>query len=425
MPLGTAQLMTAADDREVVVAIDLGPSEDLAQFDQFDPAYLGWGRYELLASMRERETPVAVDAQGFLWLLRYDDVSLVLADKRAYRASGSDFAVALGLGPGDAWWEFLEYQLITANPPDHTRIREAASFFSKYLVRDLEPMIRETCNRLIDAFPDEGTVEFSYEFAFKLPVGVIMRMLNLPAEDEELIRENSPKAAGPVDTRPETIAATNEANQRLRDYIEAVIAERRVKPIENDIVSELAKTQAQGDVSPDELWSLIVALIVAGHETTTSTLALGLHTLLANRDQLELLRSDPSLLRNAGEEMLRYEAPIAGLIRIPNEDVVFHGVTVPKDRMVMLSLASAGRDPRMFPDPDRFDVTRSNARRHLTFGSGIHRCIGAPLAQLEIPIALGTLFDRLEVIEPAGEPQIALAFIRGYSELPLHVKRKS
>jgi cytochrome P450 len=408
-----------------VVAIDLSPSDDLGQFDQFSPAYLGWERYELLASLRERETPVAVDAQGFLWLFRYDDVSAVLTDKRAYRASGSEFAVALGLGSGDPWWEFLEYQLITANPPDHTRIRQAASFFSKYLVRDLEPMIRETCDRLIDAFPDEGTVEFSYEFAFKLPVGVIMRMLNLPAEDEELIRENSPKAAGPTDTSPETIAATNEANRRLREYIEAVVAERRVTPIENDIVSELAKAQARGELSADELWSLIVALIVAGHETTTSTLSLGLKALLDNRDQLELVRSDPTLLRNAGEEMLRYEAPIAGLIRTPNEDVVFHGVEVPKDRMVMLSLAAAGRDPRMFPDPDRFDVTRTNARRHLTFGAGIHRCIGAPLAQLEIPIALGALFERLEVIEPAGEPKLALSLLRGLSELPLHVERRS
>jgi cytochrome P450 len=407
-----------------VVTVDLSLREDLGRFDQFSPSYLGWERYELLASLREREPPMALDAQGNPWLFRYDDVFAVLADKDRYRASGSEFAVALGM-EGGPWWDFLESQLITANPPDHTRIRKAARFFGTYLVRDLEPMIRESCDRLIDAFPEEGTIEFAYDFAFKLPVGVIMRMLNLPPEDEELIREYSPKAAAPADTSPEALAATDEANRRLREYIEAVIAERHVRPLENDVVSELAQTQARGELSADELWSLIVALIIAGHETTTSTLTLGVNTLLGNRDQLDLLRSDPTLLPIAAEEMLRYEAPIANLVRIPNEDVAFHGVEVPKDRMVMLSVAAAGRDPRFFPDPDRFDVTRSNARRQLAFGAGIHRCIGAPLAQLEIPIAFRALFERLEVIEPAGEPKLAPHFIRGLSELPLHVKRKS
>jgi cytochrome P450 len=397
--------------------------DELARFEHYGPEYAGWGRYEFLAKYREQEPPIAIDEQDGIWLFRYEDVLRVLADTNGFFTVGSEFAVALGQDSGP-FWDFMEYQLITANPPNHTRIRKAAGFFSKHLVKDLEPLIRSSCDQLIDGFPDEGTVEFSYEFAFKLPVGVIMRMLNLPPEDEALIHAWSPKAL-PADPSPETLAATNEANRRLREYMEGVIAERRVTPIENDIVSELAATQARGELSEDELWALIVSLVIAGHETTTSALTLGVHTLLNNRDQLELLRTDPTLLPNAAEEILRYETAVPGTVRVPIETVVIHDVAIEKGTMVNLSTAAADRDPRRFPDPDRFDVTRRNARQHLAFSAGIHRCIGAPLAQLEIPIALGALLDRLEVIEPAGEPKLAHHVFRGLSELPLHVKRRN
>jgi cytochrome P450 len=394
---------------------------DLPRFEQYGPGYLGWERYEVLAPLREHEPPLALDELDNLWVFRYEDAWRALVDTEAFGAAGSEIAVALGQDSGPLW-DFMEYQLITANPPDHTRIRRAAGYFSRHLVRDLEPIIRESCDRLIDGFPDEGTIEFSYEFAFKLPVGVIMRMLNLPAEDEELIRDWSPKAL-PADPSPETIAACNEAIRRLREYIEAVIAERRVKPIENDIVSELAATQARGELSEDELWALVVSFIIAGHETTTSALSLGLHTLLENRDQLELLRNDRSLLPNAAEEILRYETPVEGLVRIAKRDLDFHGVEVPHGSTVQISTAAADRDPRRFPEPDRFDVTRENASQHLAFSAGVHRCIGAPLAQLEIPIALGALLDRLRTIEPAGQATLQHHVFRGFSELPLYVER--
>src|SRR5207249_1789345 len=142
------------------------------------------------------------------------------------------------------------------DPPDHTRIRKAAGFFSRHLVKNLEPMVRSSCDALIDAFPEGETVEFSYDFAFKLPVGVIMRMLNLPAEDEAFIREWSPKML-PADPSAETIATTVEANRRVRDYIRGVVEERRARPIVGDIISDLVSTHERGELSSDELWVLI------------------------------------------------------------------------------------------------------------------------------------------------------------------------
>jgi cytochrome P450 len=210
----------------------------------------------------------------------------------------------------------------------------------------------------------------------------------------------------------------------MREYVEAAIEERRKRPIEADILSGVVAARDQGEITDDELWSLVVSLIVAGHGTTANTIGLGVHTLLQHRDQLELIRGDRAWLQNAAEEILRYEPSLDGPARIANQTVEIAGVEISAEGVLALSLASANRDSRMFPDGDRFDVTRRNANRHLTFSAGIHRCLGAPLAQLQIPIALDALLDRLEVMEPAGEPTLTYSTFRGLSSLPLYVKRR-
>jgi cytochrome P450 len=394
-----------------------------ATFNPFDETYQGWQRHATLETIREQEPPIAFDVLGRPWLFRYHDVNTVLLDRERFLASETLLADSLGFVDGP-FRDFLAHQLLTQNPPDHTRIRRAAGYFSRHLVKGLEPAIRQACNRLIDAFPDEGNVEFSHDFAFKLPVGVIMRMMNLPESDEDLIGEWSPKLL-PADITADAIAATNEANQALRDYAVRITEDRRKAPIDDDIITDLVAAQHHGDLTHDELWSLIVALIVAGHETTTGALTLGLHTLLHHPDQWERLRADRALLAGATEEILRYEPPVDGVLRIPTEDVEVHGVPISAGSVVNLSPTAANRDPRQFSEPDVFDIARPNARQHLTFTAGIHRCIGAPLAQLEIAIALDALLNRLETIEPVGQPTLYSGAFRRLSAMPIFVKRRS
>lgn len=363
---------------------------------------------------------MAVDQLGRPWLFRYDDANTILLDSDRYLAGTTAMADALGFGPGP-FVDFLEYGILTSNPPRHTNIRRAARYFSGRLARTLEPTIRESCNALIDEFPDVGGVEFTSAFAFRLPVGVIMRILHLPPADEPLIARWSPLQL-PTSGSRRVREQTDLANRELRAYAERICAERRARPIEDDIVSELVAAQGRGEMSEDDLWSLLVSLIVAGHETTTGALSLGLATLLRNPAQLRRLRDDPSLCRNAADEILRYEPPVEAAIRVPDEDVVLHGQPVAAGTPIMISITAANRDPRTFGDPETFDVGRGDARQHITFASGIHRCIGAPLAQLEITVALQTLLQRLDSVQLASEPVLAKRAFRGLESLPLEIR---
>jgi cytochrome P450 len=358
-----------------------------------------------------------------VWLFRHDDVRDVLSDHERFRNVHEAFAASLGFEPSSPYRTFSRNQLITSNPPAHTRMKNASRYFTRQHVTPLEPLIRARCDALIDALPDEGEIEFAYEFAFKLPVSVIMAVLGLPESDEDVIHDLSPKLV-PAGTDAGSRVVADRGNADLRAYVESAIAYRRAHPIEGNITTELIASHARGEIEDDELWGLVISLIVAGHGTTANALALGMHTLLHHRDQLELLRADPSLAANAAAEILRYEPPLDGAPRITNEAVTIAGVAIPAETGLGLSLASANHDPRRFADPERFDITRADAARHLAFGHGLHRCLGAPLAQLQIPIALQALLERLEVIEPAGEPQIADSTFRGLRALPLWVKRR-
>lgn len=396
---------------------------ELPGFSFYDPAYQGWDRYATAARYREADPPLAYDELGRVWVFRYDDIRAVLTDKTRFRNVEDGFAAATGYEIGSPYRTFAQHQLISQNPPKHTRMKDASRYFTRQHVTPLEPLIRERCDRLIDAFPDEGVVEFAYEFGFKLPVSVILRVLDIPETDEDTLHYLSPRIV-PADTTDEMKVATDEANTRMRAYAESVIAYRREHPVEGNIVGELIASHDRGEIETDEVWSLVISLLVAGHMTTAHSLALGVHHLLRHPDQLAMVRGDPSLLPNAAAEMLRYEPPLDGAPRIASEDVEIAGVEIPAETTLAMSFAAGNHDPRHFPDGDRFDITRPNAGRHLTFSAGIHRCLGAPLAQLQIPIALEALLDRLEVIEPAGEAEIAHSTFRGLSRLPLFVKRR-
>jgi cytochrome P450 len=395
-----------------------------APFDPFDHAYQGWDRYTVLEHLLARDPPVAIDPLGRIWVFRYEDVFEALVRSEGLEAQETSVALTLGFKEGCPFHTWQQHQLIGQNPPRHTRLRKAHSYFGKHQLKPLVPYVRAACNALLDGFPDDGVVEFSYEFAFKLPVGVIMRILHLPLEDEELIREWSPRAL-PAGAGPDVVAATDKANAHLRAYVEGVMEARRKRPLQDDIIGDLLALERRAELSHDEIWANVQALIIAGHETTTSALSLGLYTLLHHREQLDELRADASLIQNAVHEILRYEPPLDQTTRRVHTRFALYGTTLEPGSLLNVSLAASNRDHRKFPEANRFDIHRPNALAHLTFGGGIHRCLGASLAALELQIALETLLQRLETIEFAGEPKLAAGRIfRTFESLPIRVTRR-
>ncbi len=401
------------------------PPAEMPTIDFADPERYGFARYEILARYRDSEPPIARDQTGAVHLFSYDDCFRVAVDVDSYRSFGNEFALAIGCSEDGGFGRWQEHAMIAIDPPRHTEVRRTVPHFSKHRLKGLLPAIRATCHELVDEFPEDGVIDFIDAFAFKLPVGVIMRILHLPREDEADIRRWSSDAI-PADLSPASIATSDAANDHLREYAEGAMEERRRAPIADEPISDLVAALDRGEITHEEAWAQIVLLIVGGHDTSMAGLSCGLYTLMRHRDQSEALRADPSLLPNAVAEMLRYEAPSGSIVRVASVPVEHHGHAFDPGQIFVLQLSGANRDPRKFPDPDRFDIRRSNARQHVAFGGGPHRCLGASMAQVEIEIAFGVLLERLESFEPAGESTLRVpAVFRNFDSLPVHVRRRT
>jgi cytochrome P450 len=394
------------------------PAIDLPTFDYLDPRFHGPERYQVLAELRDTDPGLALDQFGRINVLRYDDVRLAYSDHERFRNVETGWVASMGCTTGPLF-DWQSHALIMSNPPQHTAMRHAVRQINLRLARRMAPEIRRRAHDLVDTFPTEGTVDLARTFAFALPVQVIMGLLHLPHEDEDLIAELSPHT---LPAGPHSIDDANEANRRFRLYVEQRIQERRAAPLDNDILTDIIATADEGKLTSDELWATVQTLILAGHETSSSALTTGIYQLLRDPAQWAALKSDRTLLPNAAEEILRYEAAVDAMARILVVDTEISGVMLPAGTLISPSIASANRDPRKFSDPDRFDIHRDNARMQLSFGAGIHRCIGAPLAQVEIPAAIDVLLDRLEHVELVEEPKYSTGLFRGFEALHLRVK---
>jgi cytochrome P450 len=294
--------------------------------------------------------------------------------------------------------------------------------FSARVIEALRPFVQRTVDDLLDGIERRGgEFELVSELAHPLPVVVICEMLGVPAEDVELFSRLSDDLVHTLDPMigPDIIERATESELAFDAYFRALIARRRKAPRE-DLLSGLIAAEEEGQrLSEEELLRTLILLLVAGHETTVNLISNGTVALLRNRDQLARLQDDPSIIRAAVEELLRYDAPVQLTGRIPLEDMEFGGKTVRKGQQVVALVGAANRDPEQFADPDRLDLGRQDVR-HVAFGGGIHFCLGAFLARVEGQIAIGSMVRRFPKLELAGEPVWRDTItLRGLKVLPL------
>jgi cytochrome P450 len=401
-------------------------------FNPFAPGFTDdpYPQYALL----RREAPVSEHPLGFWLLTSYDDVSWLL---RAAGLSVEDRNIAPGpltqlreQMRGDAEVPRADgLSMLDRDPPDHTRLRRLVSkAFTPRAISELRPRIVALVDAMLDVAEQQGQVDLVEALAFPLPFAVIAEMLGTPPADQDRIRELTGtlvRSLEPVND-PALVSAIIAADAELSDIAADMIAWKRRNPAD-DLLTALVHAEDGGDVlNDDELIAQTLLLYIAGHETTVNLIAGGTLALLRHPAQLAALRADPALTANAIEELLRYDSPVQASRRITLEPVTIRDITIPAGAFVMASLASANRDERFWgDDASELQITRENARQHVSFGAGHHHCLGASLARLEAAIAIQRLTDRFPCLALDGDVTWnGRINLRGPAHLPVSVSKE-
>lgn len=357
------------------------------------------------ALRRLREiAPVHQSPIGAWRLSRYDDCVRLLREVKSGvryadgRAAIGGRASDVTAGPG----EFMLQQ----DPPNHTRLRRLVSkAFTPRAVEQLRDRVRENVRVLLDAALARGEMDIIADLALPVPSTVICEMMGVPLEDRARFTAWTGDATHllAAEFAPEEVVQRGlSAAGNLALYFQKLIESRRGQA-RDDILSDLIRAEEEGDrLSPSELLVQSIGLLIAGFETTIGLIGNGVYQLLQHPDELERLRREPSLVRTAVDECLRFDGPIGVTLRILHEDAAFGSIVIPRDSRVLVLLEAANRDPAKFPEPDRFDIART-PNEHLAFGGGVHLCLGAHLARMEAQEAIGALVSRTRGIEPLTE----------------------
>ena len=318
-------------------------------------------------------------------------------------------------------------QMINSNPPDHGRMRAVYEHaFKPDAVAGHASMIQAEADSLLDAMPGEGSIDLLPAFATPMPLRVLRNLFDIPPEMDGAIGRWSAALIqiGDILMTPAQKHAAHHALAEFKAYLRRHLAQRTPNP-GNGMIDEVVRAFDEGVLNEEETLTNLVSMLIAGHETTVTLIGNGMLCLLRHPEQLARLRADPALMRTAIEEFLRYEPGGNMILRVAVEDLQVGDAIIPKGSPVLGMIGAINRDPARFEDPDRFDIAR-RPNPHLTFGLGIHLCIGAPLARLEAHIAFRSLLDRYARIELAGEPEWRLDRInaRGLHSLPLQVSAR-
>jgi cytochrome P450 PksS len=360
-----------------------------------------------------------------VWLLtRYDDVNALLRDERFTKnrrsALTKDQLRKLPWMP--PMFRPLERNMLDLDPPDHTRLRSLVhKAFTPGLVEQMRLRTQAIADDLLDRVGSTGEMDLIKEFALPLPMIIITEILGVPAKDHDKFHRWSQAVVSLTSPNP-TLRIIPGVWKFIR-YLRQFFKVRRRDP-RDDLVSALIKAEEAGDkLNEDELLAMVFLLLIAGHETTVNLIGNGTLALLENPKEMSKLRSGPSLVKPAIEELLRYTSPVFMTTeRYALEDAVFHGVAIPRGEMTLGVIGSANRDETIFENANELLITR-DPNKHLSFGQGIHFCLGAPLARMEAQIAFTTLLRRLPELRLKNSPQSLRwrpsMILRGLASLPV------
>ncbi|HEX7220511.1 MAG TPA: cytochrome P450 [Burkholderiales bacterium] len=373
--------------------------------------------YPYYAALRE-QAPVHEMEPGSYFVSRYEDVVAIYRHAAASSDKKLEFKPKFGDSP---LYEHHTTSLVFNDAPLHTRVRGLITgALNQRAIAKMEAGVVALVDRLIDAF--EPRIDFIDAFAARIPVEVIGNLLDIPREERGPLRAWSLAILSGLEPRPtpEMLERGNRAVSEFKDYLARLVEARRRAPgdFDTDVLTRLVQEKT---ISALELYHNCIFLLNAGHETTTNLIGNGLWLLIKN-STLEKLKSQPTLIPSAVEEMLRYEGPIQLNNRRLLETLEIGGKVLPEGSLLTLGIGAANRDPRQFPDAERFDVARK-PNRHVAFGHGDHACAGMNVARMEARIAFGRLLQRCTRLELAGAPERDRRIrFRGFRKLPVQVQ---
>ena len=375
--------------------------------------------------------PVCRSERWDCWVLsRHADISAVLQDTKRFSNTARVVNGIRRSFPGESANQLkpivdhYSKGLINCDPPDHTRTRKMVqATFSPRTVDRLRPHVDSIISELLDRVQSSGKMDVIRDLAYPLPVRVIAELMGIPVEMQDQFKAWS---CGTIEfqatPRPTLEVALRSQSQlmELRNYFRSVFAERRKEPRE-DLISELVNQHLDNQkLSEEELLSACVSILIGGHETTTTLIASGMWLLLNHPQAMRELRDDPSLGLSAMDEFLRFEPPFQRIVRVAMCDMDYQGQPIRQGQTVMLLIGSANRDEAVFPNPEKFDIRRS-PNKHVSFGYGVHYCLGAGLAKIEVPAAINALLKRMPNLRLDQEAELKWAdgMVRTLTRLPV------
>jgi cytochrome P450 len=400
----------------------------MAAFDPWDPDFLA-DPYPSYAELRARGRVHYYEPTNQWLVPHHADVSALLRDRRLgrtyqHRFTHEDFGRTAPPPEHEPFHTLNDHGMLDLEPPDHTRIRRLVSkAFTPRTVERLKPYVDRLAGELVDGLVHKGGGDLLTDVAEPLPVAVIAEMLGIPQADRAPLRPWSADICGMYELNPSegTAAKAVRASVEFSDYLRELIAERRRKP-GDDLISGLIEAHDEGDrLTEQEMISTAVLLLNAGHEATVNATVNGWYALFRNPAQLAALRADHSLVPTAIEELMRYDTPLQLFERWVLDEIEIDGTTIPRGAEIAMLFGSANHDPDVFHSPEELDLTRRD-NPHISFSAGIHYCIGAPLARIELAASMTALLERAPTLSLAAEPRRKPNFvIRGLEGLSVVV----
>jgi unspecific monooxygenase len=405
----------------------MAAADDLT-FDPWDPAFVS-DPYPAYAELRDRGRVTYYEPTDQWLVPRHADVSALLRDRRLgrtyqHRFTHEDFGRTAPPPEHEPFHTLNDHGMLDLEPPDHTRIRRLVSkAFTPRTVEQLKPYVSKLAGELVDRLVAAGGGDLLTDVAEPLPVAVIAEMLGIPESDRAPLRPWSADICGMYELSPseDTAARAVRASVEFAEYLRELIAARRKEPGDDLISGLIAAHDDEDRLTEQEMISTAVLLLNAGHEATVNATVNGWWALFRNPDQLAALRADHSLIPSAVEELMRYDTPLQLFERWVLDEIEIDGTTVPRGAEIAMLFGSANHDPDVFADPERLDLTRAD-NPHISFSAGIHYCIGAPLARIELAASMRALLERAPTLALATDPVRKPNFvIRGLEGLSVEV----